>query len=56
MKKTILFGSLLAVAAMTVSSCSNDDPDPFKGDAVDLEYNSGNASSGVIIWYIPLSY
>lgn len=43
MKKTILFGSLLAVAAMTVSSCSNDDPDPFKGDAVNLEYNSGNA-------------
>lgn len=43
MKKTILFGSLLAVAAMTVSSCSNDDPDPFKEEAVNLEYNSGNA-------------
>lgn len=43
MKKTILFGSLLAVAAMTFTSCSDDDPDPFKGDAIDLDYNSGNA-------------
>ena len=43
MKKTILFGSLLAVAALTVTSCSNDDPDPFAGDAVNLDYNSGNA-------------
>lgn len=43
MKKTILFGSLLAVAALTVTSCSNDDPDPFGGDAVNLDYNSGNA-------------
>lgn len=43
MKKTLLFGSLLAVAALTVTSCSNDDPDPFAGDAVNLDYNSGNA-------------
>ena len=42
MKKTILFGSLLAVAACGITSCS-DDPDPFEGDAVKLEYNAGNA-------------
>ena len=43
MKKTILFGSMLAVAALTVASCSDDEPDPFAGDAVNLEYNDGNA-------------
>lgn len=42
MKKTILFGSLLAVAACGITSCS-DDPDPFGGDAVKLEYSEGNA-------------
>lgn len=41
-EKTILFGSLLAVAACGITSCS-DDPDPFEGDAVKLEYNAGNA-------------
>lgn len=43
MKKTILFGSLLAVAACGITSCSDDDPDPFGVDAVKLEYNAGNA-------------
>lgn len=43
MKKSLLFGSLLAVATLTVTSCSSDDPDPFDGDAVNLDYNSGNA-------------
>lgn len=43
MKKTILFGSLLAVAACGITSCSDDDPDPFDGEAVNLEYNAGNA-------------